>query len=95
VCPPNAERSAPARAGPGSYDSIQASADRAKNEVADIILESWEDMNHVFQIFGWYASESAEALQRLGEVTNVRVRKGKKTKNCFDLNWHNRSEGPA
>ena len=62
------------------YDSIQAFADRAKSEGADVVLESWEDMNHIFQIFGRHVSQSAQALQRLGEVIDARVRERKERK---------------
>ena len=62
------------------YDSIQAFADRAQKEGADVVLESWEDMNHVFQLLGRYVPQSAEALKRLGEVVDAQVRESKKTK---------------
>jgi epsilon-lactone hydrolase len=62
------------------YDSIQAFADHARSQGADVVLESWEDMHHDFQIFGPYTSQSAEALQRIGEVIDARVRGRKKTK---------------
>jgi len=60
------------------YDSIQAFADRAKSQGADVVLESWEDMNHDFQMFGPYAPQSAEALRRIGEVIDIRVRRREK-----------------
>jgi epsilon-lactone hydrolase len=56
------------------YDSIQAFADRARSEGADVVLETWEDMNHIFQMFGRYVPQSAEALRRLGEVVDTQVR---------------------
>ena len=34
------------------YDSIQAFAARARSQGADVVLETWEDMNHDFQMFG-------------------------------------------
>jgi acetyl esterase/lipase len=61
------------------YDSIQALADRAHNQGADVVLEAWGDMNHDFQIFGPYMQQSAEALQRIREVIDSRVRGRKKT----------------
>jgi len=72
------------------YDSIQAFADRAKNQGADVVLETWEDMNHVFQLFGRYDPQRAEALQRLAEVidaqvaggTEPRIRGGSDDRNC-------------
>lgn len=57
------------------YDSIQAFADRARGRGADVVLESWEDMNHDFQLFGPYVWQSREALQRVREIIDARVRK--------------------
>ena len=62
------------------YESIAAFADRARSGGADVVLESWEDMNHDFQMFGTYVPQSAEALRRLGEVIETRVREGRKAK---------------
>jgi acetyl esterase/lipase len=56
------------------YDSIQAFADFAQKQGADVVLETWDDMNHVFQMFGLDSPQSAEALQRIGQVIDVRVR---------------------
>ncbi len=56
------------------FDSIQAFADRAHKQGADVVLETWKDMNHDFQMFGPDSPQSAEALQRIGEVIGVRVR---------------------
>jgi acetyl esterase/lipase len=56
------------------FDSIQAFADRAKKQGADVVLEAWEDMPHDFQMFGPDAPQSTEALGRIGEVIDVRVR---------------------
>ncbi len=56
------------------YDSIQAFADHGKNQGADVVLESWAEMNHDFQMFGPDAPQSAEALRRIGEVIDARVR---------------------
>ena len=55
------------------YNSIQAFADRAQKQGANILFESWEDMNHDFQIFGLDSPQSAEALRRIGEVIEERV----------------------
>ena len=41
---------------------------------ADVVLETWEDMNHDFQMFGLDSPQSAEALRRIGQVIDVRVR---------------------
>ena len=56
------------------YDSIQAFADRAQKQGADVVLETWEDMNHDFQMFGFDSPQSADALRRIGQVIDVRVR---------------------
>ena len=50
------------------YHSIRAFADRASRQGADVILESWEDMNHDFQMFGRDVPQSGNALRRIGEV---------------------------
>lgn len=55
------------------YDSIQAFADRAVSQGADVVLESWEDMNHDFQMFGSLAPQSVQALRRIGEVVDARM----------------------
>ena len=56
------------------YDSIQAFADRAQKQGADVVLQTWEDMNHVFQMFGLDSPQSAEALRLIGQVIDERVR---------------------
>ena len=56
------------------HDSIRAFADHGKTQGADVVLESWEDMNHDFQIFGHEVRQSADALRRIGEVIDARVR---------------------
>lgn len=56
------------------YDSIQAFADRAQKQGAEVVLETWEDMNHDFQMFGLDSPQSAEALRRIGQVIDVWVR---------------------
>lgn len=50
------------------YESIQAFADHARDQGADVVLEAWEGMNHNFQVFGPDVPQSAEALRRIGEV---------------------------
>ena len=50
------------------YDSIRHFADHARSQGGNIALETWDDMNHDFQMFGPYAPQSADALRRLGEV---------------------------
>jgi epsilon-lactone hydrolase len=56
------------------HDSIQVFADRAQKQGADVVLETWEDMTHDFQMFGPDSPQSTEALQRIGQVIDVRVR---------------------
>ena len=56
------------------YDSIQAFTVRAHKQGADVVLQSWEDMNHVFQMFGSDSPQSAEALQLIGQVIDEKVR---------------------
>ena len=60
------------------YASIQAFADRAQEQGADVVLETWEDMTHDFQMFGLDSPPSAEALRRIGQVIDARVRGQKK-----------------
>lgn len=50
------------------YDSICAFATEAKSQGADIRFDSWDDMNHVFQMFGEDAPQSAEALRSISEM---------------------------
>jgi len=59
------------------YPSIQVFADRAQQQGADVVLETWENMNHDFQMFGLDSPQSAEALRRIGQVIDVRVRRQK------------------
>ena len=56
------------------YDSIREFTDHARDQGADVILEGWEDMTHDFQIFGRDMPQSADALRRIGEVIEARVR---------------------
>jgi epsilon-lactone hydrolase len=56
------------------HDSIQAFAHCAQKQGADVVLQTWEDMNHVFQMFGLDSPQSAEALRMIGQVIDERVR---------------------
>jgi len=56
------------------YDSIQTFAENAKHQGADVFWDSWEDMNHDFQMYGPDAPQSADALRRIGEVIEPQVR---------------------
>lgn len=61
------------------FPSIQVFAQRAKEQGADIVLESWAGMIHDFQAFGEDVPQSAEAIKRIGEVIASRVqRQGEK-----------------
>jgi epsilon-lactone hydrolase len=67
------------------YESIQAFADHGRNQGADVVLESWEDMSHDFQMFGPDAPQSDDALRRIGEVIDDRVRRQARG-DCLVLN---------
>lgn len=56
------------------YPSIQIFADRAKEQGADVILDTWDEMTHDFQLFGPACPQSAPALQRIGDMIDRRVR---------------------
>ena len=49
------------------YGSIVGFSDEALRQGANVTLEAWDDMNHVFQLFGDDAPQSREALRRIGE----------------------------
>jgi acetyl esterase/lipase len=55
------------------YPSIQAFSDRAREQNADVVLDTWPDMTHDFQLFGLDSPPSAEALRRIAEVIDARV----------------------
>lgn len=57
------------------YDSIAVFAVEAKSQRANLTLESWAGMNHVFQFFGNDAPQSREALRRIGDVIRQHVPK--------------------
>ncbi len=59
--------------------SIQAFVRRAKEQGADVVLETWPAMNHDFQAFGYDVPQSAEAIQRIGEVVASRILPGERT----------------
>jgi acetyl esterase/lipase len=52
---------------------IQEFVSRAKQQGADVSLEIWPEMNHDFQAFGYDVPQSAEAIQRIGEVIATRL----------------------
>ena len=61
------------------YPSIRTFADRALEQGADVVLETWDEMTHDFQLFGPDSPQSAEALQRLGQMIDMKVRGAKET----------------
>ena len=69
------------------YPSIQTFVDRAKHQGADVALETWDEMTHDFQIFGPDSPQSAEALKRIGQVIDLRVRGATKREvmNCDSI----------
>lgn len=50
------------------YDMIQAFADKAQEQGADVTLETWEYMNHDFQAYGEALPQAQVALQRIREI---------------------------
>jgi acetyl esterase/lipase len=63
--------------------SIQLFVRRAKEQGADVVLETWPAMNHDFQAFGEDVPQSAEAIRRIGEVVASRMLPaGERTANC-------------
>ena len=55
------------------YDSIQVFVEHARAQGADVVFDTWEDMNHDFQVFGSDAPQTSEALRRIGEVIHSRL----------------------
>ena len=49
---------------------------RAKEQGADVDLETWPAMNHDFQAFGYDVPQSAEAIRRIGEVVASHILRG-------------------
>jgi acetyl esterase/lipase len=58
--------------------SIQAFVEKARQQGANVSLETWPGMNHDFQGFGYDVPQSAEAIQRIGEVIKSRVPRERK-----------------
>jgi len=59
-------------------NSIQEFVKQAKEQGADVTLETWPSMNHDFQAFGYDVPESVEAIRRIGEVTASHMNARKK-----------------
>ena len=49
-------------------DMIREFVSKAQEQGAQITLEEWKQMNHVFQAYGTFTPQSKEALQRISEV---------------------------
>jgi acetyl esterase/lipase len=58
--------------------SIQAFVQKAQHQGAEVVLETWPGMNHDFQAFGYDVPQSAEAIERIGEIINLRVPRERK-----------------
>jgi monoterpene epsilon-lactone hydrolase len=55
------------------YDMIQAFADNAQEQGADVTLEVWENMNHDFQAYGEALPQAQQALERLRQVISNHI----------------------
>jgi monoterpene epsilon-lactone hydrolase len=64
--------------------SIQMFVERAQEQGADVVLETWPGMNHDFQMFGYEVPQSAEAIKRIGEVIASRIPRKKQQPVLFD-----------
>jgi len=59
------------------FDSIKAFANHAKHQGANVVLESWEDMVHDFQLLGPAVPQALTALRRIREVVNSHVQRNR------------------
>ena len=55
------------------YPSIRAFVQRARRQSVDAILDTWEEMNHDFLIFGPDVPQSGDALRRLAAAIDLRL----------------------
>ncbi|MHA2009457.1 MAG: alpha/beta hydrolase [Promethearchaeota archaeon] len=55
-------------------DSIRI-AEKAKTAGVDVILDIWEDMIHMFQLFASFAPEGQEAIEKLGKFIQKHLKK--------------------
>jgi acetyl esterase/lipase len=55
-------------------DSVRI-AEKAQTAVVDVILDIWEDMVHMFQMFGQWAPEGQKATEKLGEFIQKHLKK--------------------
>ena len=56
------------------HDSIQAFGQSARTQGVTVAIESWPDMNHVFQLFGSFSPQSTQALSQIGKAITETVR---------------------
>ncbi len=56
------------------HETITAFVNVARQQSADVVLDTWDDMNHDFQLFGADVPQSQAALKRVGEVVQSRLR---------------------
>lgn len=59
------------------YDQIATFCQHCRQKGADVKLDTWEGMTHDFQAFGDQLAESREALIRLGEFSEMQLRRDK------------------
>jgi len=59
------------------HDQIASFCQHCGQKGADVKLDIWEGMTHDFQVFGDQMAESREALNRLGEFSEMHLRRGK------------------
>jgi monoterpene epsilon-lactone hydrolase len=57
------------------FDMIQAFADRAREQGAEVQLEVWKNMNHDFQAYGDLLPQSKEALEHIGRFIDETLRR--------------------
>ena len=50
------------------YDGIQEFGSRARAQGAQVTIDAWPNMNHVFQFFGSFVPQSVAALSRIGKI---------------------------
>lgn len=53
------------------FDSIEGFVNRAKEHGSEIVFDTWEYMNHDFQMLGHFAPQSVDALRRIGELVRL------------------------
>jgi epsilon-lactone hydrolase len=56
------------------YDMIQTFVARAKEQRAEVTLDVWKHMNHEFQAYGEFMTQSQEALGRIGQMIDDNIK---------------------